>query len=45
MDEEMATDPVAYPGEDILDKARDLRRPAGGDLTFYDHELDPHLPG
>ena len=38
MDEEMATDPVAYPGEDILDKAETFGGLPEETLTFYDHE-------
>ncbi len=45
MDEEMAADPVAYPGEDILNKAETFGGLPEDTLTFYDHEVDPHLPG
>ena len=38
MDEEMASDPIAYPGEDILDKAETFGGLPGDTLTFYDHE-------
>ena len=38
MDEEMAADPVAYPGADILDKAETFGGLPGETLTFYDHE-------
>ena len=38
MDEEMATDPVAYPGADILDKAETFGGLPEETLTFYDHE-------
>ena len=38
MDEEMATDPVAYPVEDILDKAETFGGLPEETLTFYDHE-------
>ena len=38
MDEEMASDPIAYPGEDILDKAETFGGLPEETLTFYDHE-------
>ena len=38
MDEEMAADPVAYPGADILDKAETFGGLPEKTLTFYDHE-------
>ncbi len=38
MDEEMASDPIAYPGEDILNKAETFGGLPGDTLTFYDHE-------
>ena len=38
MDEEMAADPVAYPGADILDKAETFGGLPEETLTFYDHE-------
>ena len=38
MDEEMASDPIAYPGEDILDKAETFGGLPGDTLTFYDHK-------
>ena len=38
MDEEMASDPIAYPGEDILNKAETFGGLPGNALTFYDHE-------
>ena len=38
MDEDMATDPVAYPDADILDKAETFGGLPEDTLTFYDHE-------
>ena len=38
MDAEMASDPIAYPGEDILNKAETFGGLPGDTLTFYDHE-------
>ena len=38
MDEEMASDPIAYPGEDILNKAETFGGLPGDTLPFYDHE-------
>ena len=38
MDEEMASDPIAYPGEDSLNKAETFGGLPGDTLTFYDHE-------
>ena len=38
MDEDMATDPIAYPDADILDKAETFGGLPEDTLTFYDHE-------
>ena len=38
VDEDMATDPVAYPDADILDKAETFGGLPEDTLTFYDHE-------
>ena len=38
MDEDMATEPIAYPDADILDKAETFGGLPEDTLTFYDHE-------